>query len=58
MKLLNSISQSTQIFYGLECATLLEAINSEKIPFGSAICKVNPKQNSQLHRHNEKEWAE
>ncbi|MBD0476732.1 MULTISPECIES: class I tRNA ligase family protein [Acinetobacter calcoaceticus/baumannii complex] len=55
MKLLNSISQSTQIFYGLECATLLEAINSEKIPFGSAICKVNPKQNSQLHRHNEKE---
>jgi methionyl-tRNA synthetase len=55
MKLLNNISQNNQVFYGLECSTLLEVINSEKIPFGSAICKVNPKQKSQLHRHSEKE---
>ncbi|HFE9905201.1 TPA: class I tRNA ligase family protein [Acinetobacter baumannii] len=55
MKLLNNISRNNQSFYGLECSTLLEAINSEKIPFGSAICKVKPKEHSQLHRHSEKE---
>lgn len=55
MEIVKNISQNYQNFYGLECSTLLNATNFEKIPFGSSICRVKTNKQSQLHRHNEKE---